>query len=217
MGEAWIFILIILIFSAIFHEYAHGFAAYTLGDPTAKNMGRLTLNPVPHIDPFFTILLPAMMIIMPGINFIIGGAKPVPVNPLNLKGKHDHLKVALSGPASNIALAILFGLCIRFIPLIRQDDSLFLAFGAVVFVNLLLAVFNLLPIPPLDGSYLLFTLFPGISRQVKMFFSQYGFFILLGALILFAPFIFTIILTIINLLFNAITGISFLNFFNLLG
>ena len=204
--DIWIFIFIILIFSAILHEYSHGLAAYLLGDPTAKNMGRLTFNPIPHIDPMFTIFLPLMMIILP-TNFIIGGAKPVPVNPFNLRGKYAQLKVALAGPGSNIALAILFGLFIRFVPMIRQTEELFLVFGAVVFVNLLLAVFNLLPIPPLDGSHVLFTFFPKISAWMKDFFAQYGFFILIAVLFLFANFVFAFIFLLISLLFYPITGV----------
>ncbi len=216
MGEIWIFILVILIFSAILHEYAHGFVAHLLGDPTAKNMGRLTLNPVPHIDPFFTILLPVVMVILP-TNFIIGGAKPVPVNPFNLRGKYDQLKVALAGPSSNILLALLFGLFIRFIPVINPgNEALFLAFSAVVFINLLLAVFNLLPIPPLDGSHLLFTFFPGVSEKIKGFFAQYGFFVLILILILFANIFFYILFLIISLLFYPITGVPLTEFFALL-
>ncbi len=193
----------------------HGFVAYLLGDPTAKNMGRLTFNPVPHIDPIFTILLPLIMIILP-VGFIIGGAKPVPVNPFNLKGKHAQLKVAMAGPFSNLAIALLFGTFIRFIPVIQQNETLFAAFSAVVFVNLLLAVFNLLPIPPLDGSHLLFTIFPGASEKIKMFFAQYGFFILLSVLILFRGYLFLFIILAIGILFYLFTGIYFQEFFALL-
>ncbi len=213
--ETWILIFIILIFSAILHEYAHGYAAYSLGDPTAKNMGRLTLNPIPHIDPFYTILLPLIMIILP-TNFIIGGAKPVPINPFNLRGKYAQMKVALAGPGSNIALAVLFGLFIRFVPVIREIEPLFFAFSAVVFVNLLLAVFNLLPIPPLDGSHVLFTFFPGISEKIKAFFAQYGFFILLAVIFLFANVIFYFLFVVIALLFYPITGVPLMEFLSLL-
>ncbi len=213
--ETWILIFIVLIFSAILHEYAHGYAAYALGDPTAKNMGRLTLNPVPHIDPFYTILLPIIMIILP-TNFIIGGAKPVPINPFNLRGRYAQMKVALSGPGSNIALALVFGLFIRFLPVVRENESLFFAFSAVVFVNLLLAVFNLLPIPPLDGSHVLFTFFPGISEKIKVFFAQYGFLIFLGIIFFFANFIFYFLFVVIALLFYPITGVSLMEFLALL-
>jgi Zn-dependent protease len=210
----WILIFIVLIFSAVFHEYAHGMAAYSLGDPTAKNMGRLTLNPIPHIDPFFTIILPLLMIILP-TNFIIGGAKPVPINPYNLRGKYADMKVALAGPASNLLLAVIFGMFIRFVPAIQNSETLFFAFGTVVFINLLLAVFNLLPIPPLDGSHVLFNFIP-FSSEIKAFFSQYGFFILIGILVFFMEYVFSLIFFVISFLFDPITGTSLVDFFNIL-
>ncbi len=214
--DYWIFIFVILIFSAILHEYAHGLAAYVQGDSTAKDMGRLTFNPIPHIDPFYTILLPIIMIILP-TNFIIGGAKPVPINPFNLRGKYAEMKVALAGPLSNFSLAILFGLMIRFIPVINQNTSLLLAFGAVVFVNLLLAVFNLLPIPPLDGSHVLFALIPSIAKPIKIFFAQYGIFLFFAIIFLFAPYVFGFIFAVIGILFYPITGISLSEFFGMVG
>ncbi len=215
MGELWIFIFIILIFSAILHEYAHGLAAYLQGDPTAKNMGRLTFNPIPHIDPVFTIVLPIVMIILP-TPFIIGGAKPVPINPINLRGKNAEMKVALAGPLSNIALATIFGLFIRFLPIIRETESLFFAFGAVVFINLLLAIFNLIPFPPLDGSHVLFSFFPEFSRKIKMFFAQYGIIILMVMLFFFFSIIIRIVYNIIAFLFYPITGVPLIEFTGLL-
>ena len=207
--------IIILIFSAILHEYAHGFVAYIHGDPTAKNMGRLTFNPIPHIDPFFTIILPVMMVLMP-TGFVIGGAKPVPVNPFNLRGKYAELKVAMAGPFSNIALAVLFGLFIRFVPIIKESNSLLLGFGMVVFINLLLAFFNLLPIPPLDGSHLLISVFPGLSRSAKIFLSQNGFYIFLFIIIFFWRYLFGLLYFLISLLFYPITGITLMEFFSLM-
>lgn len=215
MELSWIFIFIVLIFSAILHEYMHGFVAYLLGDPTAKNMGRLTFNPIPHIDPFYTIILPLIMIILP-TGFIIGGAKAVPINPFNLRGKYAEMKVALAGPFSNLFLAGIFGIFIRFLPIIRENDSLFFAFSAVVFVNLLLAVFNLLPIPPLDGSHVLFTFFPRLSDTIRVFFSRYGFILLIFTLFFFINYIFYFIFLIISLLFYPITGVSLTEFLSLL-
>ncbi len=209
--EFSLLMIIVLIFSAILHEYAHGLAAYMQGDPTARNLGRLTFNPIPHIDPFYTILLPAMMILL-NTGFIIGGAKPVPINPTNLRGKNAEMKVALAGPLSNIILATFFGLFIRFVPAIQENEMLLLAFGVVVFINLLLAFFNLLPIPPLDGSYVLFAIFPGISRSVRMFFAQYGIFIFFAILFLFLPYIFMILSIAINVLFYPITGMHLMEF-----
>ncbi len=213
--ENAIFLLVILIFSAILHEYAHGLAAYNLGDSTAKDMGRLTFNPVPHIDPFYTIILPVMMFLLP-TPFIIGGAKPVPVNPNNLRGKNAHMKVALAGPFSNIALALLFGIFIRFIPVIQENPTLLLAFGTVVFINLLLALFNLLPIPPLDGSHVLFTFFPRMSRNVQMFFAQHGMIVFFILFFLLFRFIFTFLFLVIGFFFEPITGIPLAEFIVLL-
>ncbi len=211
--EIWIFLITILIFSAILHEYAHGFAAYVLGDPTAKNAGRLTFNPIPHIDPFLTIMLPLVLVVV-GSPFIIGGAKPVPVNPFNLQGKYAGLKVALAGPLSNILLALLFGTMIRFLPL---SEPLFLAFGAIVFLNLLLAVFNLLPIPPLDGSHILFTFFPSIAEKMKIFFSQYGLIVIFLMFFLFFSVIFRFIFIVISLIFFLFTGSSLAELFGVMG
>lgn len=148
--------LIILIYSAILHEIAHGYSAYRLGDPTAKLKGRLTLNPIPHIDPFFSLLMP-FLTSFTGI--IIGGAKPVPVDPYNLKdGRKDLAIVSLAGPATNVLLACLAAFFIHVLfpgfTFGEVASSGFLGFilTAVVQLNLMLAILNLLPIPPLDGS-----------------------------------------------------------------
>lgn len=153
-------ILIILIFSAIFHEVAHGFVAEKLGDPTARLAGRLTLNPKNHIDPYMSILLPLLLIIS-GSPVIFGAAKPVPVDPFNLKeGRKDIALVSLSGPLTNIFIAIVASFLIK---AIIFSSGGFLQSGSVISfiywfltkivqLNLLLAIFNLIPIPPLDGS-----------------------------------------------------------------
>ena len=153
-------ILVILIFSAILHEVAHGFVAEKLGDPTARLAGRLTLNPRKHIDPYMSIFLPLLLIIS-GSPVIFGAAKPVPVDPFNLKeGRKDIALVSLSGPLTNIFIAIVASLLIK---TITFPSGGFLESGAIipliywlltktVQLNLLLAIFNLIPIPPLDGS-----------------------------------------------------------------
>ena len=176
-----IFFLIILLFSVIIHELAHGSIAYSLGDPTAKYAGRLTLNPLKHLDPFGSIILPLLLFLSES-QFLIGWAKPVPINPYNFKDqKWGALKVAISGPASNLAVALFFGLLIRFIPssLFALAPGLFLMFSFTVWINMVLAIFNLLPIPPLDGSWILFHFLPPRFERAKMFLQQYGILILI--------------------------------------
>jgi len=200
---AIIILIIILLFSVIFHEMAHGWMAYFLGDPTAKNAGRLTLNPIKHIDPIGTIFLPLMLLIITmGRGPIFGWAKPVPINPFNFKDKkNDSAKVAAAGPISNIILALIFGLTLRFthtfLPL--QTSLIFLY---IVQINFLLAIFNLLPIPPLDGSHILFAFFP-LDPKTRFFLLQYGIFILIFFIVFFGEYIFMFV----NFLTQYLTGI----------
>lgn len=171
-----VFPLLVLFFSIVIHEIAHGSMALLLGDTTAKREGRLTLNPIKHVDLFGTIILPLLLFILRA-GIIVGWAKPVPVNPYNFKDqKWGMLKVSLAGPATNILIAILFGLLIRFVNL---SDNLAVAFSIISFYNLYLALFNLLPIPPLDGSHILFSFFSKGSQNIKNFLHQYGIAILL--------------------------------------
>ncbi len=176
-----IFSLVILLFSVIIHELSHGYVANALGDPTAKYAGRLTLNPIKHLDLFGSIILPLMLFVA-GSPFLFGWAKPVPTNPYNFSDqKWGSLKVALAGPLSNISLALVFGLILRFMP--TQTFVAFPGFSTIfifiVQINLMLALFNLIPIPPLDGHWILFTFIPDRFLQVKQFLQQYGVFILL--------------------------------------
>lgn len=152
--QSLIFLYLIIILSAVFHEYAHGFVAEQLGDPTARYAGRLTLNPIPHIDPWGTVIVPLFLMLTAGI--FIGWAKPVPYNPYNLRAKHGSLWVGLAGPGSNFILALIIGLAIRFFNLGTMQEFFFL----VVQVNVYLALFNLLPLPPLDGSKVFAEFFP---------------------------------------------------------
>ena len=183
-----IFQLAVLIFSVIIHEVSHGAVASYLGDQTAKNAGRLTLNPLKHLDPIGTIILPIFLILTTGRG--IGWAKPVPVNPYNFRDqKYGSLKVAIAGPASNLFIALLFGLLMRFTvslnffpPAFEQPVSF------IVFINILLAIFNLMPVPPLDGSHILFTFFPRSMRGAEIFLSSYAFFILIFLFFFFSPF-----------------------------
>jgi len=173
-----IFILIILFFSIVIHEIAHGSMALYLGDPTAKNEGRLTLNPLKHIDLFGTILLPLLLLLATmGRGPIFGWAKPVPVNPFNFRDqKWGVLKVSIAGPAMNFLIALIFGLLIRFISL---PQNLLIFFSIIAVYNFAWGIFNLVPIPPLDGSHILFTFLPERFAKFKFFLQQYGLFILI--------------------------------------
>jgi Zn-dependent protease len=153
---ATIFLVVIIIFSAIIHEVMHGYAADWLGDHTARYAGRLTLNPIPHIDPIGSILLP-LVLALSGSPIFFGWAKPVPYNPYNLRpGRFSEAIVAGAGPASNAVIAILFGFIVRF----NIDPTLADFFFLIVVVNVMLCIFNLIPIPPLDGSKVLEALLP---------------------------------------------------------
>ena len=198
-----IFFLVIIIFSAIIHEYWHAWTADYLGDPTAKNAGRLTLNPLAHIDFFGTILMPIFCLFISGGSFLFAYAKPVPFNPYNLKNqKLGPPLVALAGPFSNLATASIFGLMIRFLTLGTLGGVL----SIVVYANLLLLIFNLIPIPPLDGSHILMAFLPEKAREIKMFLMLYGPFILL----MFIFFGFQIIRPLIFWFYQAITGLPLL-------
>lgn len=197
----------VLIFSVVIHEVSHGYAALALGDRTAQDAGRLTLNPVKHIDPFGSILLPAISFYLGG--FIFGWAKPVPYNPYNLRNhKWGPAIVGVAGPLSNIALAIIFGLILRFAasnitllssPFLQNFVSIA---ATIAFLNVLLAVFNLIPIPPLDGSKVLFSLLPYSWRWLQIFLEQYGFFVLIIFIMFFSQWI----IPVVSWLFGLITG-----------
>lgn len=178
--------LVVLIFSAILHEVAHGFVADRLGDPTARLMGRLTLNPKSHIDPFMSVFLP-LLLIMSGSPVIFGAAKPVPIDPFNLKeGRKDVALVALSGPLTNVILAILASFLLKLIslPIVMNVLSLslfsifYFLFAIILKYNLLLAILNLLPIPPLDGSKVFSLLLPEKEANAYLSLGSIGMFIL---------------------------------------
>ena len=207
-----IFYVIVLIMSVVIHEVAHGYSAYLFGDNTARDSGRLTLNPIRHLDPFGSIILP-LLLILSNTGFVIGWAKPVPYNPNNLRNfRKGTFAVAVSGVLANILIALLFGLFIRFGPILGLPlyiDSLqtlhpiYKISTVIVFMNLVLAIFNLIPIPPLDGSKILFSALSFKYRNIENFMERYGIILL----IIFIVFIWSKISPIIYLLFSLLTGL----------
>ncbi|HHF52042.1 MAG: site-2 protease family protein [Candidatus Aminicenantes bacterium] len=197
--------LFVILFAITIHEAAHGWAAYKLGDPTAHIMGRVTLNPVPHIDPIGTVLMPAILIIMGAPPF--GWAKPVPVNPANLKNpKRDNMLISAAGPAANLLAAFVSLIAIVLLKAVNPNTSYFIRSflmgrGGIqggfrpmeglavilfyaVFLNVLLAVFNLIPIPPLDGSGIITGFLSEEASRMYDKIRPFGFIIILGLLYL---------------------------------
>ena len=186
-----VFYLFVLIFSIMMHEIAHGAVALRLGDQTAKLAGRLTLNPAKHLDFFGSFLLPISLYFLSGGTVVFGWAKPVPYNPLNLRNpKLGAGIIAVAGPLSNLLIASVFGILIRTL----GDGALLGApiislFGVIVYMNVLLAIFNLVPLPPLDGSGILFSLLPSSARSLHQFLMRYGFFVLIFFIVFGFPYL----------------------------
>lgn len=174
--EVFVIGLVILIFSAILHEIAHGLVADKLGDPTARLAGRLTLNPLPHIDPIMSIAVP-LLLILSHSPIIFGAARPVPVNPLMLReGRKDIALVALAGPLTNLVIAIIGALLVRFVaPFAPQIVPIL---TMVIFYNLALGFLNLIPIPPLDGSKFFSIILPERAAQQYFALAPFGIFFL---------------------------------------
>ena len=169
-----IFVAVVFIYSIVIHEVSHGLIARSLGDNTADDQGRITLNPIKHIDFFGSIILPFFLLLV-GSPFVFGYAKPVPYNPANLNDrKYGPAKVALAGPLVNLVLAVAFGLLLRFLPAYLQATILPSLLSFIVQINLLLAIFNLMPIPPLDGHWLLLTFLPERFAAFKVFILRYS-------------------------------------------
>ncbi len=195
--------IIILVFSIIVHEVAHGFMADWLGDPTARLQGRLTLNPIKHIDPVGSIIVPLITSLS---GFTFGWAKPVIYNPYNLKNKRQgEFLIALAGPASNLVIAAIFGFIIRLNFTSALVITPFLEICSyIVVINLVLAIFNLIPIPPLDGSKLLFAWLPNQYGKVRLMLEMYApIFILIVVF-----FLWGIISPIVSYAFSLFTGIG---------
>ncbi|TSA46206.1 site-2 protease family protein [bacterium] len=189
-----IFEIIVLIFSAVIHEVSHGFMAEKLGDPTARLAGRLTLNPLKHLDPVGSVLLPLILAMLPG-GIIFGWAKPVPYNPYNLKNPEKGAAlIAAAGPLSNLSMAVVFSVVFRLLGFATGAALLTLQslVGIIVLINVVLAIFNLIPIPPLDGAKVALALLPDSARGFKSFFYEnnpYGWILLLAFIFIGMPFL----------------------------
>ena len=188
MIESIVYVLPVLLFSVIIHECAHGYVAEWWGDPTARMLGRLTLNPLPHIDVFGSILVPGMLLLS-GSGILFGWAKPVPVTPENFRDRRmGDITVSLAGPASNILLALGFAAVLAVAGLISgaaPSEAVWRLCTYGILLNFVLAVFNLLPIPPLDGSHVVANLLPGPAAYAYRSLGQYG--LLIVFLMLFIP------------------------------
>lgn len=175
----------VLIFSVVVHEYAHGWVARTQGDHTAEMLGRLTLNPIPHLDPIGSILVPGLLALLPG-GIVLGWAKPVPVNPRNFRNyRRGDILVSLAGVVSNLLLAILFTIILAVVVRTLGPASIvtaMLTYG--ILINFVLMLFNLIPIPPLDGSHVLYHLLPAELGSRYRQIGPYGIFVLFGLLYL---------------------------------
>jgi len=208
MQPDFLFVLAIVIMSVIIHELSHGYMAAYLGDRTAEYAGRLTLNPVHHIDPVGSVIVPVVMYLSTGLVF--GWAKPVPYNPMNLRNPRiGTVLVAISGAASNFLIALIFGIVIR-TGVAESVSPAFLEISAlIVAINLVLGVFNLIPVPPLDGSKVLFALLPFGFRHVQNVLERYWI-VLIVLLILFGG---SIIFPILNASFSLFTGMPLAEIF----
>jgi len=198
-----IFYVAILIMSIVIHEVSHGFMAEYFGDDTARNAGRLTLNPLKHLDLFGSILLPAVLVLT-NSPFLFGWAKPVPYNPNNLRNrKWGTISVAAAGVLANFLIAIIFGILIRLTSGITLQPNFYFITSAIVIVNLALAIFNLVPIPPLDGSKILFSFLPESAFSFIFAYEQYSLVLLLIFIVFFSDYLYPIL----AFLFHLITGL----------
>jgi Zn-dependent protease len=204
-GVDAIFYIAILIMSIVIHEVSHGFMAEYFGDDTARQAGRLTLNPLKHLDLFGSILLPAVLIFSHA-GFLFGWAKPVPYNPNNLSNKKwGTIAVASAGVLANFLVAVIFGLIIRLTLNMALPEGFYFITSAIVIVNLGLGIFNLVPIPPLDGSKILFSFLPEKAFAFMLAYEQYSLILLLVFIVFFSDYL----LPILAFLFHLVTGLAF--------
>lgn len=199
-----VIVLIVILFSMTLHEAMHGFTAYWLGDDTAEREGRLTLNPIKHIDPFLTILLPLMLAILGAP--IFGGAKPVPFNPARLRyDEWGAALVAFAGPATNLLIAMLFFISYQvFDPSNISVAGTFLSTG--IWVNLGFFVFNMIPIPPLDGSRVLYALAPDFARRGMEAVERFGLLFIFAIVLVASPLIGRFIVTVTSAIVDLFTA-----------
>lgn len=202
-----LFQLVVVILSVIVHEVSHGYAALWFGDNTAKHAGRLTLNPLPHIDPIGSVIIPGFLALS-GSGMLFGWAKPVPVNLDNLLNKRvGSFVVAIAGIASNLLIALVFGLVLRMLLSSGlSSPELFYACSVIVVTNISLGIFNLLPVPPLDGSKVFAALLPLSVRMYLLRFEQYSFYIGLAFLLFISRFDF--ISPVIRFLYGVLVGVA---------
>ncbi len=201
-----IFFIFILIMSVVIHEVAHGFMALRFGDKTALYAGRLTLNPLRHLDMFGSIILPAFLVLTHS-SFLFGWAKPVPYNPNNLTNrKWGTIAVACAGVLANLFIAIFFGLILRLAVNSFVVSSNFVSIvSSIVLLNLGLALFNLVPVPPLDGSKILFSLLPASFYRVISFMEQYSLILILVFVLFFSD----VLYPLLSYFFSLLTGLGF--------
>jgi Zn-dependent protease len=193
----------VLLLSVILHEVAHGYTAFRLGDPTARYAGRLTLNPLKHIDPFGTVILP-LLLILARFPYPVGWAKPVPVNPLLLRDpRRGMMLVGAAGPLSNVSVALVAAMILRTFPVSRVP-FLFDLLSIACYLNILLCVFNLVPVPPLDGSRVVAGLLPPGLRRAYESITPYGFLIVIG--LFYLGLLEKVIIPLSDLIFSLLVG-----------
>lgn len=208
-----VLIIAALIMSIVLHEMAHGYMANWLGDPTARLQGRLSGNPLVHIDPLGSVIIPGLLLLSSS-GILFGWAKPVPYNPYNLKDqRYGEAKVAVAGPLMNIAIALVFALLIRSSVELGLPPSFVGIASYVVYINLLLAFFNMIPIPPLDGSKILTAFLPFHAqqkyRELTMWVERYGLIVTFAFIFIFINLLWGPFSTLVGAVFELMTGMHF--------